>query len=274
MKILNFVKSIFKGKSKTAQYSYILEFPKLNNGEFALSRADINTGIILNRKFKYADFDPTTVYITFSQLKKAIHMAKDIVKVNTSVEVLIHNHKEQLIYSIDLDKETFHKPDLEFDFKLRQQLNQLSDDRLVHFALTICKRLLPEYINFHNTHKWGDPAPIQDAITYCESHPINDLQKSKLQEYHSRIDAVTPDTEDFGDYDGSYALNAACAVMALLDFLITGNKVSIAEISTYMTDTIDFKCAQANPDLTNKELDEHPDKISEWKYQLELLQIS
>ncbi|MNK04817.1 hypothetical protein D3C87_226900 [compost metagenome] len=274
MKILNFISNIIKGKPKTGQYSYVLELPKLNKGEFALVRAERNTGIILNEKFKYAGFDHTTVYTTFSHLEKAIYIAKEIVKANTNVEVWIHNHKEQPVYFTELAKESFHRPDFEFNFKLSQQLNKLSDDRLLHFALTICKRLLPEYLRFYNTHSWGDPGTLQDAITYCESHPIAQLQISKLQVYQSRIETITPNTEEFGNYEVSYALNAACSVMALLDFLITGNKASIVEISTYMTDTIYFKCAEKNPDLTDKELDEHPDKISEWKYQLELLQIS
>ena len=60
--------------------------------------------------------------------------------------------------------------------------------------------------------------------------------------------------------------------MSLLNFLISGDKESILEISTYLTDTIDFKLAEANPDLTDEEIDEHPDMIREWKYQLELLE--
>jgi len=124
-------------------------------------------------------------------------------------------------------------------------------------------------IKFYNRHQWGDPDALSEAINYCESHKINEMQKSKLQDYHNRVDAITPDTEDFGD--GSYALNVGCSVITLLDFLINGDKASILDISTYMTDTIDFKLHKAYPDLTDKEIDEHPYMINERKYQLELL---
>lgn len=72
-------------------------------------------------------------------------------------------------------------------------------------------------------------------------------------------------------YDGSYTLNASCSVITLLDFLINGDKASILDISTYMTDTVDFKLREAYPDLTDKEIDEHPDMTNERKYQLEVL---
>ncbi|WP_256370011.1 hypothetical protein [Pedobacter sp. G11] len=35
-----------------------------------------------------------------------------------------------------------------------------------------------------------------------------------------------------------------------------------------MTDTIDFKLIDANPDLTNEELEKHPDIVKGWKHQL------
>jgi uncharacterized protein YjaG (DUF416 family) len=92
-----------------------------------------------------------------------------------------------------------------------------------------------------------------------------------LQDHCGRVSDVTPDMDDFGDFDGSYALNAGCAVMALLSFLIDSNKDSIMEISTYMTDTIDFKLHEANPSLTDKEIETHTEMIQEWKYQLKLL---
>lgn len=167
----------------------------------------------------------------------------------------------------------YHIPYLEFNFRLKQQIETLPREKLLSFALDICKRLLPEYVKFHDRHQWGDPSALAEAINYCESHKINEMQKSQLQDYHKQIDAVTPDTEDFGDYDGSYALNAGCSIITLLDFLIDDERQSILDISTYMTDTIDFKLYESNPHLTDKEIDEHPDMINERKHQLELLQI-
>lgn len=164
-----------------------------------------------------------------------------------------------------------HNPYLEFNFKLKQQIDTSPEELLLAFALNICKRLLPEYIKFYDRHQWGDSSALTEAINYCESRKIDEMQKTELQDYNSRVDAVTPDTEDFGDSDGSYALNAGCSVITLLDFLITGDKASIFDISTYMTDTIDFKLREAYPDLTHEEIDEHADMINERTYQLELL---
>lgn len=170
-----------------------------------------------------------------------------------------------------LFKEQFSRSDLEFELKFKKQINQASEEILVKFGLDICKRLLQEYVSFYNRHQWGDPSALELAINYCESHKRADMQNQILQDHWDRVSDVTPDTEDYGDYDGSYALNAGCAVMTLLSFLIDGSKDSIREISTYMTDTIDFKLYQENPNLTDKELEIHPDMIQERKYQLKLL---
>jgi len=274
MKILTFIKNIIQSKPKIT-YPPVPElvFPELKNGEYALLRADRNTGIILTDQFERARYDKTTVYEKTSDLNTAVNMARAIVKARPSVEVCIYNHKDQWVYLIDVQEEKFNKPDLELNFKLTHQTNRYTQNKLLNFGLAICKRLLPVYIHFHNVHQWGDPSALTEAINYCESHSIAEMQTDKLQDYHRRIEAVTPDTKDFGDYNGSYALNAACSVMSLLNFLISGDKESILEISTYLRDTIDFKLAEANPDLTDEEIDEHPDMIREWKYQLELLKF-
>ncbi|WP_316812582.1 DUF416 family protein [Pedobacter heparinus] len=271
MKILNLIKNIINGKPKAGQFSYVFEFPKQKNGEYTLSRADRNTGIVLNEKFKYAGSDHERVYTEFGNIEEAINTAREIAKANATVEIYVYDHNEQLVCYIDIEKEKFHNPYLEFNFKLKQQIDISPEEMLLAFGLNICKRLLPEYIKFYDRHQWGDPGALTEVINYCESHKINEMQKTKLQDYHNRIDAVTPDTEDFGDSDGSYALNAGCSVITLLDFLITGDKASIFDISTYMTDTVDFKLREAHPDLTEKEIDEHADMINERKYQLELL---
>jgi len=77
--------------------------------------------------------------------------------------------------------------------------------------------------------------------------------------------------DDVGDFDGSYALNASFVVYELLEYLYDGDVSHIFNISTYMTDTIDFELSEADPNLTEEELENHKDIIVEWTYQLGLL---
>ncbi|MES2455763.1 MAG: DUF416 family protein [Bacteroidota bacterium] len=269
MKIFDFIK-IFRHKPKATK-SADPEFPMLEYKEFALLRAERNTGIVLNERLEYANRDHGTMFKKFSNLESSITTAREIVNTNPTVEVCVYDHKQQVVYFIDVENEKFHNADLEFDFHLKQRIADSSDDKLLNFALDICKRLLPEYIRFYEKHQWGDPNALIDAIGYCESAKPENLQQHILKDFLERVDLVTPDTEDFGDYEGSYALNASTSTMALLTFLIDGNKDSILESSSYMTDNADAKLGEAYRDLTYKELETHPDMVAERQYQLRLL---
>jgi uncharacterized protein YjaG (DUF416 family) len=100
------------------------------------------------------------------------------------------------------------------------------------------------------------------------------VNHSDIKFYLDKLDPNIPDMDDFGDFDSSYALNASCAVCELLEYLLDKDKSHIFNISTYMTDTIDFKLSEADADLTNEELENHSDLIKEWKYQLKLLETA
>lgn len=105
---------------------------------------------------------------------------------------------------------------------LKQQVEKLPFDRDVDFALNICSRLLPEYISFSQNNNWGNPEILEEVIAYCVKNKSNSrVEKDELKKYINRLEAVTPDTEDFGDWDGSYALNAACSFLELLEYLRT-----------------------------------------------------
>jgi hypothetical protein len=56
-----------------------------------------------------------------------------------------------------------------------------------------------------------------------------------------RLYRVTPDTEEFGHYDGSNALNAAAALHHALKYIIGRDPKDIYAIGTLYTDTVDFK---------------------------------
>ncbi len=85
----------------------------------------------------------------------------------------------------------------------------------------------------------------------------------------TQLDAIIPDTDDFGDWDGSYALNASLSVLETLEYLVDRDKSHIKSISTYMTDTVDFKIAQADNDILDEDVWRHPMMINEMKRQLE-----
>ena len=155
----------------------------------------------------------------------------------------------------------------EFPDYLLANLQKLPRDRVIDFAINICERLLPYYKNFNDKYGWGDFELLKEVIATVQNRMLKPTQIKKL--IH-KVDAVTPDTEDFGDYDGSYALNASVAVLELLEYLTDYKLEHILNISTCITDTIDFELTEQDSTLTNEELINHPVLINELTRQLEV----
>ena len=160
----------------------------------------------------------------------------------------------------------------EFTPLLTRHIKESTPEQIVDFALNICRRLLPEYIHFSNRNNWGDPGILKESIELCtKNKAFQNIEINRFKELHKAMELVIPDTDDFGDFDGSYALNASCAVLELLEFFLHNDKIHALNISTYMTDTIDFKISESEPDLTNEQLNHHVKIVKELNYQLELI---
>lgn len=157
----------------------------------------------------------------------------------------------------------------EFNSELELRLGKLPFNRLVEFALDICNRLYVDYAKFHDQNDWGSPTVLQEAILFCTN--LDRVNDAKAIELSTAVEAVTPDTDDFGDWDGSYALNACTAIIDLLEYIVDRDISHILYISSYITDTIDFKLQEADDDLTPQQLINHPTIIEEWERQLNFL---
>ncbi|MHA4808900.1 DUF416 family protein [Flavitalea flava] len=92
------------------------------------------------------------------------------------------------------------------------------------------------------------------------------MDKAKIEDMLLRIEAITPDTDDYGEYMGSYALNACVAISYSLQFLIDKDPIDIYHVGTCLTDTIDFKIQEENDNLTEEQIDNHPGIIETRNY--------
>jgi len=145
----------------------------------------------------------------------------------------------------------------EFTDRFKKQVFTLTYERQLDFALSICKRLFSDYQNFYNQQKWGNPELLMDAIKICEQAKNDSPTKPEIETMLSNIEAITPDTEDFGDEIGSYALNACVAVLHTLQFLLTKDSLEIFYIGNALYDTIDVR-VQEDQDLSEEEINQHP----------------
>lgn len=161
----------------------------------------------------------------------------------------------------------------EFKNVFEKQIKELSDNGRLTFSLDISKRLLQDYRIFHEKYKWGNPDSLANGIKYCELVLNGDKADNyRIEELMSAIDEVTPNTDDFGDWDGSYALNACVAVIESLEFLLDKNIEHIVNVSSCMTDTVDFKITETFGDLSEDAIDAHPWMISERNEQITMTQ--
>jgi uncharacterized protein YjaG (DUF416 family) len=159
----------------------------------------------------------------------------------------------------------------EFKNIIEKQVEGLSENGRLIFSLDICKKLLQDYRTFNKKYEWGNPELLVKGINYCVQTLNGDKSdKYRIEEIISAIDEVTPDTEDFGEYDGSYALNACVAVIESLEFLIDKNIEHIVNVSTCMMDTVDFRIRESFGYLPDEAIDVHPWMVSERNEQIRM----
>ncbi|GAO41780.1 DUF416 family protein [Flavihumibacter petaseus] len=155
----------------------------------------------------------------------------------------------------------------EYVSALRRQAYALPYIRQLAFAVLICKKLYPEYAKFVEAYQWGDADLLMDAIIVCQSRlDSNGNEPSDIAELIPKIDAIVPDTDDFGgDYLGSYALNASVSVNETLEFILDRDSEHIINIATYYSDTVDFRIHEEN-ELIDLQISQHPVMIEAWNF--------
>jgi uncharacterized protein len=141
--------------------------------------------------------------------------------------------------------------------RLELRSEAMTPDELLRFGLEICNRLYADYAAFSRKHHWGDADLLLDAIATCERSLDSAPDQELVLGLRSRIDAVIPDTEDFGDHDGSYALNASAAVACVLQYVLDKGAKHIRDVATLYYDNIDFKLQESGV-LGEDALANHP----------------
>lgn len=155
----------------------------------------------------------------------------------------------------------------EFIHQFKLQTESLTYQKQFELAVSVCKKLFFDYQKFSEDNNWGDPDLLLDTIRFVEQSKDLKINAVLLKKKIDQIEAITPDTEDFGD--ASYALNCCVAVCETLEFLTDNKAEHIFSIGTCLTDTIDFKIQEDN-ELTENEIDNNSDMIEARKFLLEM----
>ncbi|MBS1914710.1 MAG: DUF416 family protein [Bacteroidetes bacterium] len=151
---------------------------------------------------------------------------------------------------------------------LKEQIGSMPSTKQLEFAVLICKKLFFDYQEFFDNTKWGDPDTLMDAVCLCLRAINNKIDIPEVEEMIVQVDSITPATEDFSDWLGSYAMNACVATSETLLFLVDNNQDHIYTVATYYTDTVDFKIHEEN-ELTYSGINDHPLMIEARNFLLE-----
>lgn len=146
-----------------------------------------------------------------------------------------------------------------------KQVISLDKYRQLQLCIAVCKKLYPDYLNFTEKENWGDSNILLDAIIFCENSNFEHVDKTAIQKTLTDIDNVTPDTGDFGNELGSYALNACVAVYETLQFLLDKNPEHVCNVGICLTDTINFKIQESHT-LIEEQIDTNALMIETRKY--------
>ncbi|MEQ8419634.1 MAG: DUF416 family protein [Arenibacter algicola] len=121
----------------------------------------------------------------------------------------------------------------EYREQLIKNLDVLSLERKLDFAIEICEKLLPDYKAFYNEYKWGDLDSLADGLVLCKQNANGlDTDAKSIERLISEIEKITPDTEDFGEVSGSLALNSAGAISETLNFILDNKTERITDIGS------------------------------------------
>lgn len=133
----------------------------------------------------------------------------------------------------------------EFKDRVQYQINKLTDQKCIEFGLLICNRLLPEYQKFYALNNWGDTEKLKEAIKFCESIKSNKIiDQNILADLIKQVESIIPDTEDFGDYSSSYAINSSASVLELLEYFVDKDKSTLTSASLSVMDlSLSLTCA-------------------------------
>jgi uncharacterized protein YjaG (DUF416 family) len=158
----------------------------------------------------------------------------------------------------------------EYREHLKQNLSRLTDTQKIQFAIGLCEKLLPDYQNFVNETNWGDIKTITKGLNFAKQYTKGlEMTTDDLNSLITEIEKNIPDTEDFGQVSDSLALNAACAVLEVLNFALDKKNERIFDIGNFSYDAVYFKVYESNPELSEADIEKHISLQNEIKSQLE-----
>lgn len=115
------------------------------------------------------------------------------------------------------------------------------------FATALCQRMYPNYQLFSEVCEFGDSKVLSTVLELLWQSIYDKKMKFNYEIHLERLDAVTPDPEDFVVYGAYPAMDAAVALTSLVgaiqgkqeDDMVNISKLSSATVANYIEATIE-----------------------------------
>lgn len=124
---------------------------------------------------------------------------------------------------------------------LPKAFHTLTPKAVLAFGLSCVERMYPNYVQFSRYHDWGDSSALRLALdaAWCTlTGPA--IPTAECNRLLAACRLATPDTEEFESDFVSPALDAACAVQSILEFLLLNDKYLIVSVALLSFETIDM----------------------------------
>lgn len=160
---------------------------------------------------------------------------------------------------------------LSFFDKLNKLLENADYETKYKLGLNICQKLYPDFASFAAKNNSCDSVLLLDTIVFCEKLQNKSNNAEMLDNLILKIANIIPDSNGYSNWKVSYAVNASSAVVELLNFLKDSKDEHISEICSLQIDSIDFKIAEANENISDDGIYKHPLMLETMKEILEQL---
>lgn len=121
-------------------------------------------------------------------------------------------------------------------------LKQLNDWQLAAFCAAISERLYPNYALFSQVSEFGQPQVLRTALDKIWDRLSNRCGAVNFETQMEKVDAVTPEADDFDIYGVYPALDACVALITTLNQMVEAShqdawqisQLSLQGIETYL----------------------------------------
>jgi uncharacterized protein YjaG (DUF416 family) len=160
---------------------------------------------------------------------------------------------------------------------IKTKIHFLTYQKKILLCLLLCERLIENYDFFSKRYNYGNVNILKKTIDDLFSEVEKNISRYNVEDLISKIEEVTPDTEDYETIYVSFALDACTSIMSTLQYINDKNDDNVVDVVLYSRDTVDMFIQEKDDlNLSPIEVNEYIEKDifmkNEKKYQAELIE--